>query len=76
MAEVTIEALDADGSAIGSHDFQLQPGEVRIGLIQQLIQATLGTTGGHVKIRSTAPVLAAEIFGSDSQSFMAAVPGN
>ena len=73
---VTVEALDAAGVSLGVRELQgMQPGETRVSLIYQWIPATAGLSSGRIEVRATGPVLATEIFGSDTLSFMAAVPG-
>jgi hypothetical protein len=72
---VQVAALDADGRSLGTCEIDLGPGEQRVSLLYQWIRATIGVMAGRIEIRSTAPLLAAEIFGSDNLSFMTAVPG-
>jgi hypothetical protein len=72
---VTIEALDAEGRSLGAFSPNLMPGEQRVGLLYEWIPSTIGVTSGRVEIRSSGPLLATEIFGSDTLSFMTAVPG-
>lgn len=74
--DVTIEALDSNGAAVGNYPIKnLQPGETKVGLIYQWIPATLGMSSGSVRVVAASPVLAAEIFGNDSLTLMASVPG-
>jgi len=74
--DVTMEALDTSGSSVGTHTIpNLKPGETKVGLIYEWIRSTLGMSSGTVKVSATAPVLVAEIFGNDSLTFMASVPG-
>jgi hypothetical protein len=72
---VTVEALDAEGHSLGNFSANLRHGEQRVGLLYQWIPFTIGVTAGRVETRSSMPLLATEIFGSDALSFMTAVPG-
>jgi len=72
---VSLEALDAEGRSLGTYEADLGPGEQRVSLLYQWIRATIGVMAGRIEIRSSAPLLATEIFGSDNLSFMTAVPG-
>ena len=73
-ADVVVEAVSTAGTSIGKYAVRLSPGEVKAGLIYQWIPSSLGLSAGRIEVRSTAPILAAEIFGSDTLSFMAAIP--
>jgi len=72
---VSVEALDAEGRSLGTYEADLGPGEQRVSLLYQWIQATIGVMSGRIELRSVFPLLATEIFGSDNLSFMTAVPG-
>ncbi len=73
---VTVEALDASGVSLGIKTLSgLGPGETRVSLIYQWIPGTAGLSSGRIEVRATGLVLATEIFGSDTLSFIAAVPG-
>ena len=74
-ADVAVEALDEQGRSLGTYNIELPPGRQETQLLYQWIPGTLGLSSGRVEIRSTAPVLATEIFGSDALSFITAVPG-
>jgi spore germination protein YaaH len=71
----TVEALDADGQSLGQFTVDLAPGEQRVALVYQWIPSTFGMTEGRLAIRSSGPLLAAEIFGNTDLSFIAVVPG-
>lgn len=73
---VWVEALDADGRTLGAFEADLAPGEQSVALLYQYIPATVRVAAGRVEVRSTGPLLATEIFGSDTLSFLMAVPGN
>jgi hypothetical protein len=70
-----VEARDDAGSLVGACTVQLNAGEVQVGLVWQWIRSTLGVSSGRVNVNCSGALIAAEIFGSDSLSFMAAVPG-
>jgi hypothetical protein len=72
---VTVEAFDSEGTSLGREVRDLAGGACRIGLLDEWIRNTLGVPSGRVEVRSTGPIWAAEIFGADTLSFMAAVPG-
>lgn len=74
-AEVSVEAFDAAGVQVGIYMLRLAAGETRTGLLFEWIRSTQGLAAGRVEVRSTTPVVAAQIFGSDTLSFIAAVPG-
>lgn len=73
--DVTVEAMNSRGILLGTYAVRLEPGENNAGLINQWIGSTTGLSSGRVEVRFTGPLLAAEIFGSDTLSFIASVPG-
>jgi hypothetical protein len=75
MNLTTVEALDADGQSLGKFTVDLAPGEQRVALLYKWIPSTFGLAAGRVEIRSAGLLLAAEIFGNDDLSFIAAISG-
>ncbi len=73
--ETVLEAFDGGGLSLGKASQALNPGERKTGLVHQWIKASAGISSGRLEIRASRPFLAAEIFGSDSLSFIAAVAG-
>jgi len=73
--EVSVTAYDAAGVQVGTYTARLAAGETRTGLLFEWIRTTQGLAAGRVEVRSTTSVVAAQIFGSDTLSFIAAVPG-
>jgi hypothetical protein len=73
-AEVRIQVFDSAGKVTGSTSMMLLPCQRHVSLLHDLIPTTGGQVGGYVKVTSTNPVVAFELFGSTSGQFLSAVP--
>jgi hypothetical protein len=63
-AAVTVELYTASGSVAGSAVVNLEPNQHLSRLISELIPAITAQSGGYVRIKSTHPISAWQIFGS------------
>jgi hypothetical protein len=73
-AEIRIEVFGQKGLVTGSSSVNLLPGQRKVSLLRDLIPSTAGQTGGYVKVTSTNPVIAFELFGATNGKFLSAVP--
>jgi hypothetical protein len=73
-AELRIEVFDSAGNLTGSTSMVLLPFERHVSLLHDLIPSTSGQVGGYVKVSSSNPVIAFELFGSTGGQFLSAVP--
>jgi len=71
---VTVQVRDANGILTGEQAINLAAGSSRVELLSELIPSLPAQFGGHVHISSSRPILAVEIFGDSSLSFLSAVP--
>lgn len=74
-AEVTVEIFQPDGRLTGQAYFDLGPNERRPALLDELIPESTGQAGGWVRVRSTDPIVAQQIFGDFQGTFLATIPG-
>lgn len=74
ISQVKVEVRDADGILRGERAVSLAPGASRVELLSELIPGLPAQFGGHILISSTQPILAVEMFGDYSLSFLSAVP--
>jgi hypothetical protein len=73
-AELQIEVFRTDGTVVGRHSAVLDPGERLVSILEHLIPATAEQVGGYVKVSSSNPVIAFELFGAQDGEFLSAVP--
>ncbi len=73
-ATVNLALFRADGSPVGSYSITLQGGEKIAKLLFELIPASAGQQGGHLRITSTLPVTSFSLFGTSDGSAMGAIP--
>jgi Arylsulfotransferase (ASST)/Family of unknown function (DUF5719) len=76
-AKVAFRVCRSDGSLNGNEaTVSLAPGQKYVGLLSQLpgIGALASQSSGYLYIMATEPVLAFELFGDNSQTFLSAVP--
>ncbi len=73
-ALVTVDTLDHDGRHVASTALLLRPGERLSRLLRELSPATANQLGGSVHVTASHPVLALQVFGTDSLSVLASVP--
>jgi hypothetical protein len=73
-AEVRIEVFGRNGLVTGSNSLNLTPGQRSVWLLRDLVPSTAGQTGGYVKVTSSNPVIAFELFGAVNGKFLSAVP--
>ena len=71
---VTVDTLDVDGRHVASTALLLRPGERLSRLLRELSPATANQLGGSVHVTASHPVLAFQLFGTDSLSVLANVP--
>jgi hypothetical protein len=75
FSDVTVTAYNSQGITVGSYARRLSPGELHLGLLFQWIAKSMGLSTGWIEVRSSNPVLASEIFGSEALSFINAISG-
>jgi hypothetical protein len=74
-AGVTISAFDSEGNLRDTASFQLQSGERRSRLLREMLPAVDVQLSGYVRLTSTQPIVAFQLFGSsDALRFLANVP--
>lgn len=73
-AEVRIEVYDAAGQQVGIAERSLGAGEPLARLIEELIPETAGQIRGHIRLFSSLPLAAVQIFGDREQTLLALVP--
>ncbi len=72
--EVSVFVHAQDGSVVGSAQLVLQPGTRLSKEVTELAPAAGGRLGGYLRLESTHPVVAQEIFGDRSLESLSAVP--
>jgi hypothetical protein len=73
-AGFTLDVYDKDGAQVGSLSSVLQPGERFSRLLPELVPASEGQVGGHIRIRSDAPLTSFALFGTDDLRALSAIP--
>jgi hypothetical protein len=73
-AGFTLDVYDKDGAQVGSLSSVLQPGERFSRLLPELVPASDGQVGGHIRIRSDAPLTSFALFGTDDLRALSAIP--
>lgn len=73
-ASVTLEVFTAGGASLGAKSLTLLPGHKIAQLLDQLIPATAGRSGGYVRITSDLPVTSFSLFGSNDGLSLSAIP--
>ncbi len=73
-AMVRVRVHRPDGSAAGEAEFELGPGGRQIGLLRQLIPGLPEMAGGYIRIESSRPLVGLELFYTENQETLAAVP--
>jgi hypothetical protein len=73
---VTIDVYSPQGTKIGAlaSPLQLDPGKRISKLLTELVPGTVGQMGGFIVLRSSQPIIAQEVFGDTSTTFLSAVP--
>ncbi len=71
---VEVVSLNADGYVVGKTERVLKPRQSEALLIQQWIPAAAGLVGGSVFVKSDAPTIATQLFGTDSLAALANIP--
>jgi hypothetical protein len=77
-ATITIEVDSTSGGVVASKTITLNPGQRFVGLLTDVFPALQTELGGSLRITSSQPILALEIFGSTGQagSFFATIPAS
>ena len=73
-AEIRVQVFSDDGSQSGDTMMTLGAGARTSKLVRQLDPATIGQTGGFIRITSSQPLVAQQLFGTSSLSLLSAVP--
>jgi hypothetical protein len=73
-ATVNLDVLAADGTAVGSTSFQLQPGQKISKLLYELVPASTGQLGGYVRVQSNLDLVGFSIFGTVDATLLSAIP--
>ena len=76
-ANITIEVRDAAGMLVGQSIQSLQAGQRLSKLVPELAPASAGQAGGYIVVRSTAALIAQQLFGAlgpDGVRLLSAVP--
>lgn len=71
---IEVVSLNSDGTVIGSTQRVLKPGQHEAKLIQEWIPAADGKAGGSVFVKSDLPIVATQLFGTNTFSALANVP--
>ncbi|MGI8782749.1 MAG: Calx-beta domain-containing protein [Acidobacteriota bacterium] len=71
---VEVVSLTSDGTVTGSTQRVLKPGQHESMLIQEWIPAANGKAGGSVFVKSDLPIVATQLFGTNTFSALANVP--
>ncbi|HEY2931751.1 MAG TPA: matrixin family metalloprotease [Acidobacteriota bacterium] len=74
--QVTIEVRNPAGALLGSVDRTLQANTKLTDLISNLVPGAVNQAGGYIRVKSTQPVSAVVLFGTNSGSVLAAVPAS
>jgi len=75
--QATFRVCRSDGTVNGNEvNVSLAPGQKYVGLLSQLpgIGTLASQSSGYLYVMATEPVLAFELFGDNSQTFLSAVP--
>ncbi len=73
-ASVTIEVVRSDGESTGLRQIELPGGHRLAQTVDQLVPESAGQAGGYIRIRSTQPIVAQQLFGDSGLSLLSAVP--
>ncbi len=73
-AQVTIRVFDNKGSTVGQTVLDLGAGARTSQLIDELIQLQGPIFGGYIRLDSTQPIVAQQLFGNSIMTFLSAVP--
>jgi hypothetical protein len=73
-AEFTLDVYSKDGMLVGSLSSVLQAGERFSRLLHELVPASEGQVGGHVRITSPTPLTSFALFGTDDLRALSAIP--
>ncbi|HSR66545.1 MAG TPA: hypothetical protein VLU25_01265, partial [Acidobacteriota bacterium] len=73
-AEVTIQVFDAEGSLVGEGTLMLAAQNRISQVLAQLVPEAAGQVGGYIRLESTVPIVAQELFGNNGLTFLSAVP--
>ena len=73
-ATVTIEVFTADGELSGSGEIDLAAGHRLAQTVDQILPQTAGQAGGYIRVRSTQPIVAQQLFGTSTLTLLSAVP--
>ncbi len=74
---VTVQAFDEDGVKTAETEFNLDPGQRTVGLLNEQVffGPQFEQIKGHVKVLSTHPVVTFALFGDDQERFLSAIEG-
>src|SRR5439155_4975554 len=70
---VTVDTLDHNGHRVASIALSLAPGERQSRLLRELSPATAGQMGGTVHVTASNPILALQLFGTESLTVLSNV---
>ncbi len=74
MATVTLEVFTVDGELSGGGEIDLAAGHRLAQTVDQILPETAGQTGGYIRVRSTQPIVAQQLFGTSTLTLLSAVP--
>ncbi len=73
-ANIEVYSLKADGSPLGKTQRVFKPGQKEARLLQEWVPAAAAQAAGWVFVRSDHPIIATQLFGTDSYAALANVP--
>jgi hypothetical protein len=75
-AAIQIQVFDKDGAQVASTERTLDAGQRLIGLLPELLPQLQGVEqiGGYVRVTSNLPLIGIEMFFTDNQEILSAVP--
>lgn len=69
-----LEVFRADGTPVGSFSSEFEPGGRLSRLLDQLVPASAGQTGGYVRVTSNRKLTGFSLFGSGGLKSLSAIP--
>ncbi len=73
-ASVRVEVFSAAGTRVGERTLDLAAGSRLAELLNQLVPESAGQIQGYIRVTSSTPIIAQQLFGDYRQTYLAAVP--
>jgi hypothetical protein len=73
-ASVSLQVFTAGGASLGTKTLTLQPGQKTAQLLDGLVPAAAGKSGGYIHITSSVPVTSFSLFGTNDGRSLSAIP--